>query len=396
MIRNTDRTCRGGIATSATMKIHIPQSDCLAQMQCRAGAFCWAMLLSAGLVTAWAQNPAAIGDAGQAQASAPQEAKWTAAQLESLVAPVALYPDPLLSQTLVATTYPLEIIQLQQWMQRNKALKDEALVEAVKKQPWDPSIQSLVAMPEVVERLAGNIQWTTDLGNAFLAQPQEMMTSVQRMRAKAIASKALVSNAQQTVKIITVEGKEVIVIEQANPQVICIPTYDPVVVYGQPAYPYPVYMYPSDPPRTGLVFGAGIVLGLALGGDWGYHCDWHRGDIDVDVDNVYVRVDKDFHRVHVDGKWHHHPKHRGGAPYGPGGIRGPGPHNGPGDLGRPTTLPADRPLDRVGAPAGRVGTSDRNIFGGGDFGGGAARASSSRGGNSLRSSLGGRGGSSRR
>ena len=115
-------------------------------------------------------------------------------QLDSLVAPIALYPDPLLSQTLVASTYPLEIIQLQQWMDRNKTLKDKALADAVQKQNWDPSIQSMVAVPDVVQRMAGNIQWTTEMGNAFLAQPTDVMDAVQRMRAKAQGTNVLVSN----------------------------------------------------------------------------------------------------------------------------------------------------------------------------------------------------------
>src|SRR5881398_2812631 len=104
-------------------------------------------------------------------------------QLDSLVAPIALYPDPLLAQVLAASTYPLEVIQLQQWMEKNKNLKDKALADAVAKQPWDPVIQNMVAVPEAVKRMAGNIQWTTDLGNAFLAQQEDVFAAVQRMRA---------------------------------------------------------------------------------------------------------------------------------------------------------------------------------------------------------------------
>ena len=105
-------------------------------------------------------------------------------QLDSLVAPIALYPDPLLSQTLVASTYPLEIIQLQQWLDKKQHLKDKALADAVAKQPWDPSVQAMAALPDVVKRLADDIQWTTDLGNAFLAQQSDVMDAVQRMRKK--------------------------------------------------------------------------------------------------------------------------------------------------------------------------------------------------------------------
>src|SRR5437763_10935597 len=124
-------------------------------------------------------------------------------QLDSLVAPIALYPDPLPAQTLAASTYPLEIIQLQQWMDRNKSLKDKALADAVAKQPWDASLQSLAAVPDVVQRLAGNIQWTTDLGNAFLAQQSEVMEAVQRMRAKAQGTGILKTSTKHQLEAIT-------------------------------------------------------------------------------------------------------------------------------------------------------------------------------------------------
>src|SRR6266700_2448087 len=156
-------------------------------------------------------------------------------QLDSLVAPIALYSDPLLAQTLAASTYPLEIIQLQQWMDRNKNLKGKALADAVAKQPWDPSVQGLVEFPDVVQRMAGNVQWTTDLGNAFLAQQSDVMDAVQRMRAKAQGTGNLKTSAQQTVQTKTVESvKQVIVVEPAQPDVVYVPSYDPAVVYGPP------------------------------------------------------------------------------------------------------------------------------------------------------------------
>src|SRR6476646_3768263 len=129
------------------------------------------------------------------QAAGGEAVKIPAEQLDSLVAPIALYPDSLLSQTLVASTYPLEIIQLHQWLQRNAGLvKDQKrLGEAVKNQPWDPSVQAMAAMPDLVKRLADDIQWTTDLGNAFLAQQSDVMNAVQRMRDKAKDKGALVS-----------------------------------------------------------------------------------------------------------------------------------------------------------------------------------------------------------
>ncbi|HWC15946.1 MAG TPA: DUF3300 domain-containing protein, partial [Terriglobales bacterium] len=155
-----------------------------------------------------------------------QSAKIPAEQLDSLVAPIALYPDPLLAQVLAASTYPLEIIQLQQWLTKNKGLKDKALADAVAKQPWDASVQALAALPDVANRLANDIQWTTDLGNAFLAQQNDVMDAVQRMRKKAQDRGTLKTTEQQTVETRVVEKKEVIVIEQANPQVVYVPSYD--------------------------------------------------------------------------------------------------------------------------------------------------------------------------
>src|SRR5947207_867903 len=141
-------------------------------------------------------------------------------QLDSLVAPIALYPDPLLAQTLAASTYPLELIQLQQWLLKNPGLKDKALADAVAKQSWDPSIQAMAGLPDVVKRLADDIQWTTDLGNAFLAQQNDVMDAVQRMRKKAQDSGNLKSTEQQKVETKVIESKSVIVVEQANPQVV--------------------------------------------------------------------------------------------------------------------------------------------------------------------------------
>src|SRR5215831_6314524 len=140
----------------------------------------------------------------QDQQAAP--AKIPPDQLDSLVAPIALYPDNLLSQTLVASTYPLEIMQLQQWLDKNPDIaKDQnRLAEAMKKQPWDPSIQAMAALPDVVKRLSDDIQWTTDLGNAFLAQQSDVMDSVQRMRSKAQGTGALASNQHQKVETQTV------------------------------------------------------------------------------------------------------------------------------------------------------------------------------------------------
>src|SRR5881394_1512459 len=199
--------------------------------------------------------PLVIGDmslfAQAAQEPNTQDnARIPAEQLDSLVAPIAIFPDEMLSQTLVASTYPLEIMQLQQWLEKNKGLKDKALVDAVSKQPWDPSVQAMAALPDLVKRLADDIQWTTDLGNAFLAQQSDVMDAIQRMRVKAERTGALKSDEHQTVETKVIQDKSVVVIEQANPEVVYVPSYDPVAVYGAPAYPYPSIYYPPYYPGT--------------------------------------------------------------------------------------------------------------------------------------------------
>ena len=193
---------------------------------------------------------------------------------------------------LAASTYPLEIIQLQQWMEKHPDLKGEALAAAVEKENWDPAVQGLAALPDVVKRLGDDIQWTTDLGNAFLAQQSDVMDAVQRMRKKASDAGNLKTTEQQKVTTQVVETKEVIVIQQANPQVVYVPAYNPVVVYGPPIYPYPPIYYP--PP--GLLRGRcgdrvrrghrdGRVLG---GGGWGYGPRWGYGSVNINVNNRYV------------------------------------------------------------------------------------------------------------
>src|SRR5436853_395547 len=260
-------------------------------------------------------------------------------QLDSLVAPIALYPDPLLAQTLAASTYPLEIIQLQQWLLKNPGLKDKALADAVAKQSWDPSIQAMAGLPDVVKRLADDIQWTTDLGNAFLAQQNDVMDAVQRMRKKAQDSGNLKSTEQQKVETKVIESKSVIVVEQANPQVVYVPSYDPVVVWGPPVYPYPPIYYP--PPgyyAAGLAisFGVGVMMGAFWSGGWGWGCGWSNNNININNNNNFNRNSNiGGNRNNIgngnrpsqqpgrdgigggrgDARSQHNPQHRGGAPY---------------------------------------------------------------------------------
>jgi hypothetical protein len=261
-------------------------------------------------------------------------------QLDALVAPIALYPDPLLSQVLVASTYPLEIIQLQQWLGQHKDLKDKALSDAVMKEDWDPSIQAMAALPDAVKQLAENIKWTTDLGNAFLAQQDDVMDAVQRMRTKAKNAGTLKTTEQQKVETQVIETKTVVVIQQANPQIVYVPSYNPVVVYGPPVYPYPAIYYP--PPSyyaagVFMAFGVGIAIGAAYHGGWGYYPRWGyggyygRNTINININNNYVNH---YNKTNINNgnrnninnrptqlpaggnnAWQHNPQHRGGAPY---------------------------------------------------------------------------------
>ena len=193
-------------------------------------------LLAGGESALLAQEAPQTAPAAPAE---PAAEKLSPDQLDSLVAPIALYPDPLLAQTLAASTYPLELVQLQQWLAKNPNLKDKALADAVAKQPWDPSIQSMAAVPELVKRLSDDIQWTTQLGDAFLDQQSDVMDAVQRMRKKAEDKGALTSNEQQKVETKVIESKETIIIQQSNPEVVYVPSYNPTVVYPPPVYPIP-------------------------------------------------------------------------------------------------------------------------------------------------------------
>jgi hypothetical protein len=285
------------------------------------------LALAPGDTAVYAQ-PTSLQNAPPDQAAATIPAD----QLDSLVAPIALYPDPLLTQVLVASTYPLELIQLQQWLQKNPGLKDDALTTAVQKQDWDASIQAMSVFPDLVKRLTDDIKWTTDLGNAFLAQQSDVMDAVQRMRSKALAAGKLKSNEQMKVETQTVESKTVVVIQQANPQIVYVPTYNPVVVYGPPIYPYPPIYYP--PPSyyaAGMffAFGVGIAVGSYYHGGWGYNCGWgHHTTVIVNRNNNYVRHynSVNVNRINVNNRpstlpssagnnWQHNAQHRGGTPY---------------------------------------------------------------------------------
>jgi hypothetical protein len=382
-------------------------------------AFLCTLLLVSGDATLFSQETPAQSTPPAAE---QQAAKLSAEELDSLVAPIALYPDPLLSQTLVASTYPLEIIQLQQWLEKHKGLKEKELTEAVKKENWDPSIQAMAALPDVVKRLAENIKWTTDLGNAFLAQQSEVMDAVQRMRKKAKDSGNLKTSEQQKVETKVVENKSVIVVEQASPDVIYVPSYNPTVVYGAPVVAYPPIYYP--PPGyyaagMAISFGVGVAMGAAWGGGWGWGAGWGgNNDITINRQNNFVN---NSNRQNVAASrrggntWQHNPQHRGAAPYSnrETANRYGGTARGESVAARQASARQQTGSNRAaggadrgslggggGGGANRVGNRDvantpssrnTNAFGGAGSGmtGAGARASSSRGASSLGGSRGG-------
>jgi hypothetical protein len=277
-----------------------------------------------------------------ASAASQEPARFPAEQLDSLVAPIALYPDPLLAQILAASTYPLEIILLQQWLDKpeNKNLKDKALADAVAKQPWDASVQALAALPQVVKLLGDNIQWTTDLGNAFLAQQADVMEAVQRMRKKAQDKGNLKSNEQQKVETQVIESKSVIVIEPANPQVVYVPSYEPVVVYGPAYYPYPPVVYPHwgyYAASAAISFGFGVMMGAFWSGGYGWGCGWGGNDIYINNNNNFNRNTNigNGNRGNLGNRPSTLPSRAGGVggPGGVGGVGGPGGVGGAGGVG---------------------------------------------------------------
>jgi hypothetical protein len=192
-------------------------------------------------------------------------------QLDDLVAPVALYPDPLLGQVLAASTYPLELMEAKQWLASNSNLQGQQLTDAARKQPWDASIQALVALPDALNRMTENIQWTTALGNAFLAQQTDVMAAVQRMRVSAENNGKLQSSPQATVSTEEQNGQSAVEIQPANPEIIYVPTYDPNYIWGPPDWGYyPPLYYPS----YGFWWGPGFNLGLSFWGWGGWGFGW--------------------------------------------------------------------------------------------------------------------------
>ncbi|MGW8195383.1 MAG: DUF3300 domain-containing protein [Desulforhopalus sp.] len=287
------------------------------------------VLIMAVLPTACTQQPGVGSNPGPAQLSLsnPGPAKvriFSQKELDQLLAPIALYPDSLLAQILMASTYPLEIVEAERWAKKNDGLKGDDLAAALELQNWDPSVKSLVNFPQVLEMMNERLEWTQKLSDAFLAQREEVMDTVQKLRTRAREQGNLESGAEQ--KVVVENATDAIIIEPADPEVVYVPTYNPTVVYGTWWYPdYPPYYYhPRYSPGTSLFyFGTGAAVGAAWGYAWG-DCDWRRRTIDVDIyRNAYInnRIIRSnyLNRANIGqngrGRWQHDPVHRRGAPY---------------------------------------------------------------------------------
>jgi hypothetical protein len=277
-------------------------------LQCSALLFLGAPPISTSAQDQSSQ-PASTDQSNSSQSSNPSAfsaaaAPLTTDQLDSLVAPIALYPDALVAQIFAASAFPDEIAIADYWLGQNKALSSTDLAAAVNQQTWDPSVKALCQFPSVLDDLAKNLAWTSSLGQAFESQQADVMTAVQAMRAKAQAAGNLQSNQQISV---VQQTPQTIVIKPANPQIVYVPVYNPTIVYGTP-YVVPLY---TPPPAAvaiaaGIGFGAGIAIGAAIGGGggfvygggwggfgWGFNtwnCGWGGGGGNVIIhnNNTYI------------------------------------------------------------------------------------------------------------
>jgi hypothetical protein len=256
------------------------------------------------------------GDAARAEQAAAA-ATLNNQQIEQMVAPIALYPDELVSQVLMAATYPLEVVEAARWVKENPKVAGQALQDAMQKQSWDPSVKALTAVPETLAMMNDQLKWTQDLGDAFLAQQTDVLDAVQRLRARADAAGNLKSTPQQTVTRTSRPAgspagapAQAYVIQPTNPNEYYVPVYDPTVVYG--AWPYetyrPFYWYPPGYVAAGVFgFATAAVVGAAI---WG-NVNWWNRRVGINV-NRY----NSFNRTSItNNTWTHNAAHRGGVPY---------------------------------------------------------------------------------
>jgi hypothetical protein len=258
--------------------------------------------------------------------NAPPPEQLPQDQLDGLLAPIALYPDELLTQVLMASTYPLEVVEAARFVKANPTLKGQALDDALRQQTWDPSVLSLAQFPQVLDMMNDKLDWTQRLGDAFLADEDGVMRTVQSLRLRAQQAGNLQSTPQQVVEF---QGSN-IVIEPAQPQVVYVPVYNPLVIYGPwwaPAYPPwywyppPIWGYPPAPPNWGVA--AGFFWGTAWAINrsyWGWaRPNWnsHNVNININVNNNYWASRPQYRDRYPNGtgNWNHIPEHRKGVAY---------------------------------------------------------------------------------
>ena len=262
------------------------------------------LLASPGLLAlpgiAHAQQPPSAAEA-QAALNQPPAVTYSQGQLDQMLAPVALYPDGVLMQVLMAATFPQQVIDAGQWLQdqNNAGLKGDALVAALDPLPWDASVKSLVAFPQIIVMMNTHMDWTQSLGVAFAGQQVAVMAEVQTLRNRAAAANQFQSNSQ----IRYVHQGSIWVIEPVNPSEIYIPVYNPAVVYGHWAYPeYPPIYVPPPPGfvAAGFNLGPGIAFSVGFGVvaplyGWG-HPDWQRHTVVIDQTR-YSRITNQNHET---------------------------------------------------------------------------------------------------
>ena len=238
-------------------------------------------------------------------------------ELDQLVAPIALYPDALLAEVLMASTYPLEVVQADRWATENKAIKGDQLKAAVDKQSWDASVKSLVATPSVLTMMSSKLDWTQKLGDTVLAQQADVMDAIQRLRAKAQANNKLSSTKEQKVTVKKEPNKQVIIIEPTVPDTVYVPYYNPAVVYGGWPYPaYPPYYFPPPAYIPGAVIGAGIAFGAGYAiGRWASGGNYWGGGVGWGNNNININRSTNINNIGSGNNWQHNPAHRQGVRY---------------------------------------------------------------------------------
>ncbi len=246
----------------------------------------------------------------------PEAAQFSQEELDQMLAPIALYPDSLLAQILMASTYPLEVVQADRWTRANRNLTGDPLNDALDQKDWDPSVKALVPFPQVLSMMSQKLEWTQRLGDAFLDQQDQVMDTVQRLRAKAQAAGNLSDTEQQ--RVVVEDGA--IEIEPTQPEVVYVPVYDPVVVYGPWWYPaFPPFFFPL-PPGVILVRGFGFWRGVTVGTAWGHawgRWDWRHHYINVNVDR-HININRSIHITRgtiQTTRWQHDVSHRKGVSY---------------------------------------------------------------------------------